>query len=66
MTTTIENRAQWTAYFIARERARAAGACRPCSQRIALAAVKTSAKEPDEQPELCAQCARLNNERKTA
>jgi hypothetical protein len=62
----LENRAHWNAYATAKEAARRAGACRPCSQRIALAAVKSSTNEPDQQPELCAQCARLNNERKTA
>ena len=59
MTTPIENRAQWAAYSVEKAKAVAAGACRPCSQRIAMAKVKTSSDEPDQAPDLCGRCARL-------
>lgn len=59
MNTPIENRAQWAAYAVELARAKVAGACRQCSQRIALAKVKTNSDDPERSPALCGRCARL-------
>lgn len=59
MSTPIENRAQWSAYATELARAKAAGACRECSQRIAMAKVKATSDDPEQAPDLCGNCARL-------
>jgi hypothetical protein len=58
-TTEIETRAQWGTYHAAKDAARAAGACRQCSQRLAMAKVRYSQADPWQAPELCGRCARL-------
>jgi hypothetical protein len=59
MTTPIETRAQWGAYHAAKDAAKSAGACRQCSQRLAMAKVRYSKADPGRAPELCGRCARL-------
>lgn len=66
MTTPIEaiaakaaDRLLWSAYSDAKSTATKAGACRECSQRIAMAKVRASAGDEETPPKLCGNCRRL-------